>query len=106
VFLFRYSALTFNAHRIHYDLPYAMGKEGYPGLVVHGPLTAIRLMEACTRHTGALPETFSFRAQAPSPQAPGCMSVAASSPTALMTSGPRDPKGYAAMSAKVMRGEE
>ena len=40
VLLFRYSALTFNGHRIHYDRPYATGDEGYPGLVVHGPLLA------------------------------------------------------------------
>jgi 3-methylfumaryl-CoA hydratase len=43
VLLFRYSALTFNAHRIHYDLPYAQDVEGYPGLVVQGPLTATLL---------------------------------------------------------------
>lgn len=45
VLLFRYSALTFNGHRIHYDRPYAMNEEGYPGLVVHGPLTATLLIE-------------------------------------------------------------
>ena len=44
--LFRFSALTFNSHRIHYDQPYATGEEGYPGLVVHGPLTAILLAGA------------------------------------------------------------
>ena len=47
VMLFRYSALTFNGHRIHYDRPYAMETEGYPGLVVHGPLVATLLMELC-----------------------------------------------------------
>lgn len=63
--LFRFSALTFNAHRIHYDRPYAMSEEGYPGLVVHGPLTAILLLEL-VRHTTAQPITgFSFRGQAP-----------------------------------------
>ena len=45
VLLFRYSALTFNGHRIHYDHPYATGVEGYPGLVVHGPLIATLLLE-------------------------------------------------------------
>lgn len=45
VLLFQYSAATFNTHRIHYDHPYATGVEGYPGLVVHGPLTATLLME-------------------------------------------------------------
>lgn len=60
--LFRFSALTFNAHRIHYDLPYARG-EGYPSLVVHGPLTAVLLADLVTRETGAGLRHFSFRAQ-------------------------------------------
>ncbi len=59
--LFRYSALTFNAHRIHYDLPYARTKEHYPGLVVHGPLQATLLIDAATRHAGRVPDHFSFR---------------------------------------------
>jgi 3-methylfumaryl-CoA hydratase len=62
--LFRFSALTFNAHRIRYDLPYAQDKEGYPGLVVHGPLTALRLCAQAEQAVGAL-KTFSFRAEAP-----------------------------------------
>jgi 3-methylfumaryl-CoA hydratase len=65
VLLFRFSALTFNAHRIHYDRPYATGEEGYPGLVVHGPLVAIQLMEL-VRHNAARPvASFSFRGQMP-----------------------------------------
>ena len=48
--LFRFSALTYNAHRIHYDLPYATGVEGHPGLVVHGPLLALLLLEVVRRH--------------------------------------------------------
>ena len=48
--LFRFSALTFNAHRIHYDRTYATTEEGYPGLVVHGPLTAVLLMELVRFH--------------------------------------------------------
>ena len=63
--LFRFSALTFNAHRIHYDRPYAMSEEGYPGLVVHGPLTAIYLMELVRKHSGRPVASFSFRGQAP-----------------------------------------
>jgi 3-methylfumaryl-CoA hydratase len=51
VMLFRYSALTFNGHRIHYDKDYATKEEGYPGLVVHGPLTATLLMQAVTRQS-------------------------------------------------------
>jgi 3-methylfumaryl-CoA hydratase len=48
--LFRFSALTHNPHRIHYDAPYATGVEGYPGLVVHGPLLALMLAEIPRRH--------------------------------------------------------
>ncbi len=50
--LFRFSALTYNAHRIHYDRPYATGVEGHPGLVVHGPLQAIAMAEAARRLAG------------------------------------------------------
>lgn len=59
--LFRYSAATFNAHRIHYDLPYAREVEKYPGLVVHGPMQATLLLEAAIRHAGRAPLRFSFR---------------------------------------------
>ncbi|MDH6622621.1 hydroxyacyl-ACP dehydratase HTD2-like protein with hotdog domain [Streptomyces sp. LBL] len=48
--LFRFSALTANAHRIHYDSPYCQGEEGYPGLVVHGPLLALLMLELARRH--------------------------------------------------------
>jgi len=65
--LFRFSAVTFNAHRIHYDLPYAQGEEGYPGLVVHGPLTAVRLFEFASARFGKDGPAggFEFRALAP-----------------------------------------
>jgi 3-methylfumaryl-CoA hydratase len=63
--LFRFSALTFNAHRIHYDRPYATGVEGYPGLVVHGPLTAVLLMELVRAHAHRSVAAFEFRARAP-----------------------------------------
>lgn len=59
--LFRYSAATYNAHRIHYDRDYARETEKYPGLVVHGPMQATLLMEAAMRHTGRMPARFSFR---------------------------------------------
>ena len=59
--LFRYSALTFNAHRIHYDVPYAQEIEHSPGLVVHGPSQANLLIDAATRHAGRCPDQFSFR---------------------------------------------
>ena len=66
VLLFRYSALTFNDHRIHYDRSYVTGVEGYPGLIVHGPLIATLLMDLLRRE---LPQrtvkSFSFRAVSP-----------------------------------------
>lgn len=62
--LFRYSALTFNGHRIHYDLDYARDVEGYDGLVVHGPLLAQKLMLLAEEIMGPLAE-FSFRASSP-----------------------------------------
>ena len=64
--LFRFSALTFNAHRIHFDLPYAEGVEKYPGLVVHGPLQAMLLMQAAQMHApGARPASYRFRGVRP-----------------------------------------
>jgi 3-methylfumaryl-CoA hydratase len=66
VLLFRYSALTFNGHRIHYDHPYTTQVEGYPGLVVHGPLTATLLVDLLRRDLpGVRIERFSFRAVRP-----------------------------------------
>ena len=59
--LFRFSALTFNAHRIHYDRDYAKNVEHYPGLVVHGPLQAILLMQAAIKHKDRHPSDFDFR---------------------------------------------
>ncbi|SHI08104.1 FAS1-like dehydratase domain-containing protein [Marivita hallyeonensis] len=59
--LFRYSALTFNAHRIHYDKAYAKDIEHYPGLVVHGPLQATLLMQLAVEKAGRTPEDFHFR---------------------------------------------
>ncbi|NMI01881.1 hypothetical protein HF526_31975 [Pseudonocardia sp. K10HN5] len=64
--LFRFSALTYNTHRIHYDQPYVTGVEGYPGLVVHGPLLALLLLELPRRHAPDRPVTaFSFRLSRP-----------------------------------------
>lgn len=64
--LFRYSAVTFNGHRIHYDWPYVTATEGYPGLVVHGPLIATLSLRAFLRaHPHARPERFSFRGVRP-----------------------------------------
>ena len=65
VTLFRFSAATFNAHRIHYDDAYARDGEGYPGLVVHGPLTALLLAGSAAEHLGVELTRFAFRATAP-----------------------------------------
>jgi 3-methylfumaryl-CoA hydratase len=64
--LFRYSALTFNGHRIHYDRTYVTAVEGYPGLVVHGPLIATLLLDLLRRHVpDAQISSFAFRAVNP-----------------------------------------
>ena len=65
VLLMRFSAATFNAHRIHYDAEYARGVEGYPDLVVHGPLTAMLLAQRARTWLGHAPARFEFRATAP-----------------------------------------
>jgi 3-methylfumaryl-CoA hydratase len=66
VLLFRYSALTFNSHRIHYDQPYVTGVEGYPGLIVHGPLIATLLLDNLRRaHPDRRVREFAFRAVSP-----------------------------------------
>lgn len=65
VLLFRYSALTFNGHRIHYDAPYAANVEHYPGLVIHGPLQATLLMNFAAVIARQAPRRFSFRAVRP-----------------------------------------
>jgi 3-methylfumaryl-CoA hydratase len=65
VLLFRYSALTFNAHRIHYDRDYARDDEGYPGLVVHGPLVATLMLDHLVRERNAPILSYSFRAASP-----------------------------------------
>ena len=65
VMLFRYSALTYNAHRIHYDRDYAMRVEGYGGLVVHGPLTASLLAQFGRRIAQKPLKTFSFKGVSP-----------------------------------------
>ena len=66
VLLFRYSALTFNGHRIHYDRQYVTEVEGYPGLIVHGPLIATLLTDLVRRHEShAVMRRFAFRALRP-----------------------------------------
>ncbi|MFM0060374.1 MaoC family dehydratase N-terminal domain-containing protein [Paraburkholderia phytofirmans] len=66
VMLFRYSALTFNGHRIHYDYPYVTEVEGYPGLIVHGPLIATLLVDLVRREQPqATLQSFAFKAVRP-----------------------------------------
>ena len=66
VLLFRYSALTFNGHRIHYDRSYVTEVEGYPGLIVHGPLIATLLVDLLRREQpGAVLKRFEFKAASP-----------------------------------------
>jgi 3-methylfumaryl-CoA hydratase len=66
VLLFRYSALTFNGHRIHYDRDYVTRVEGYPGLIVHGPLQAALLIELAAKlNGGRAPATFVYRGLQP-----------------------------------------
>ena len=65
VSLFRYSALTFNPHRIHYDRPYATGVEGFPGLVVHGPFSQQCLLDLLRDNTTRPIVSFAMRARSP-----------------------------------------
>ena len=63
--LFRYSAMTFNGHRIHYDQPYVTGVEGYPGLIVHGPLQASFMFNLAAELGGGVPASFRYRGLSP-----------------------------------------
>jgi 3-methylfumaryl-CoA hydratase len=84
VLLFRYSALTFNGHRIHYDRDYVTKVEGYPGLIFHGPMQAAFLVEfAAELHGGAAPKKFVYRGLQPL-FAPGEFSVNANETAAGM----------------------
>lgn len=65
VLLFRYSALTFNGHRIHYDLDYVRQEENYPGLIVHGPLQSTLLLELCRNYEQRPVRKFDYRALHP-----------------------------------------
>ncbi|WP_332685075.1 FAS1-like dehydratase domain-containing protein [Bosea sp. (in: a-proteobacteria)] len=65
VLLFRYSAITFNGHRIHYDQPYATGVEGYAGLVVHGPIQATLILNLIATLNGGEPIRLDYRGLAP-----------------------------------------
>jgi 3-methylfumaryl-CoA hydratase len=104
VLLFRFSALTFNSHRIHYDRPWATEVEGYPGLVVHGPLTTTLLVDFARDHNpGRRVVAYATQARAPlfdtapfelrgRPSATGCECWAVT------------PEGTVAMSAEIELG--
>ncbi|TPI38117.1 hypothetical protein FJW07_16845 [Mesorhizobium sp. B3-1-9] len=93
VLLFRYSALTFNGHRIHYDAPYATNVEHYPGLVIHGPLQATLLMNFAAVIAGQAPRRFSFRGMRP-----------AIGPQTLLLSGTARGKGEMEMEVRASDG--
>jgi 3-methylfumaryl-CoA hydratase len=101
VLLFRYSALTFNSHRIHYDRSYVTQVEGYPGLVVHGPLIATLLLELLRRQRpDAFVSGFSFRAVRPlfdTAQFSVCGTPSADGKSAALWA--RDADGFLAMEA-------
>jgi 3-methylfumaryl-CoA hydratase len=65
ILLFRYSALTFNGHRIHYDIDYVRHEEHYPGLIVHGPLQTTLLLDLCRRHAPRPVKALDYRALHP-----------------------------------------
>lgn len=92
--LFRFSALTYNTHRIHYDQPYVTGVEGYPGLVVHGPLLALLLLEIPRRHSERPVKSFEYRLSSP---------VFAGS--TVLTHGRRGPNGQLILSGMVHGGQ-
>lgn len=103
VLLFRYSALTFNGHRIHYDHPYVTKIEGYPGLIVHGPLIATLLLELLTAHIPAASvRSFAFRAASPLfDTAPFTLNGRAEADQGIARLWAAGPKGELAMSASV-----
>ncbi len=103
VMLFRFSALTFNTHRIHYDAPYATSVENYPGLVVHGPLQAMLLADhAGARAPGRRMIRFDFRAEAPAFCGRALHLAAWADPQrpALWHAQSRDPDGVTCMRAE------
>ncbi len=101
VLLFRYSAITFNSHRIHYDHPYTTQVEGYPGLIVHGPLQATFLAEyAQERSPGRSLKSLTFRAQRPVFDLAPFTVNAAEAQADTLDVWTADADGFVAMSAK------
>lgn len=101
VLLFRFSALTFNGHRIHYDHPYVTGTEGYPGLVVHGPLLGMLQIELARRaNADKVPRSFEFRALSPVFSGPAFSVRARLETDGSVTTWIADPKGGLAQQGK------
>jgi len=106
VLLFRFSALTYNAHRIHYDRDYATGTEGYPGLVVHGPLLVLLLLDLVREHDSeARIRSFRFRAVRPTFDR-GSLSLRGRREGPLMTLWSADGENTVGMSASANLDEE
>lgn len=104
LFLFRYSALTGNGHRIHYDMPYVTGVEGYPGLIVHGPLQATLLAaHAMAQAPGRQLARFSFRGLRPA-FAGNALSLHAVMEGDVARLETRDDKGATCMQAQAVLG--
>jgi 3-methylfumaryl-CoA hydratase len=102
VLLFRFSALTFNGHRIHYDHPYVTGEEAYPGLVVHGPLLSTLLIDLLRESIPEFDngvETFGFRAMRPV-FATGTFDIAAKRDGNNISAWALDNEGFLAMKAE------
>lgn len=100
--LFRFSAATFNGHRIHYDRPYATEIEHYPGLVVHGPLQAILLAGAAARHRGRAPSEFTYRGVHPMFDNHDLRLVGVEEEDGSMTLCTAAPEGHQGMQAKAV----
>ncbi len=107
--LFRFSALTYNAHRIHYDRDYARDVEGFPGLLVHGPLQALAMAEAARpvvsgRAASGRALRFEYRLLAPLFEGQGLVATATSASTGALTTQVRDRSGRTTASGSLTFG--
>ena len=107
--LFRFSALTYNAHRIHYDRDYARDVEGYPGLLTHGPLQALAMTEAARAAAGDRPDdaelSFEYKLISPLFDFQGLVASASAEPDAI-TIGVRDLHGRATATGTLRGGRD
>jgi hydroxyacyl-ACP dehydratase HTD2-like protein with hotdog domain len=103
VLLFRYSALTGNGHRIHYDLDYVTREEGYPGLIVHGPLQATWLADLACRARGGTLRRFDFRGRRPAFHG-NALTLAGWESDGTLRLETRDHRGAVCMSAEAVVG--